>query len=87
MGIDGCITGSASQILVLAVRDMQMSLRVTVLLCETKINDIDLVATLADTHQEVVWFDVTMNEIFGMNVFDTGDLKKEKKKEKKGGLY
>lgn len=73
VGVDRSITGSAGQVLVLSVRDVEVSLRVTVLLGETKINDIDLVASLADTHQEVVGLDITVDERLGVDVFDAGD--------------
>jgi hypothetical protein len=62
VGIDGSITGSASQVLVLSIRDMEEGLRVTVLLGQTEINDIDLVSTLANAHEEVVRLDITVDE-------------------------
>src|SRR4051812_38273204 len=73
MGVDGCITGSASQVLVLPVRNMEMGLRVPVLLCQTEIDDVDLVTTLADAHEEVIRLDITVDEGFGVNVLDAGD--------------
>ena len=73
VGVDGGITSSTSQVLVLTVWDVEVSLWVTVLLSKTEINDIDLVAALADTHQEVVWLDITVNERLGVDVLDAGD--------------
>lgn len=73
MGIDTGVASSSGQVLVLTVRDMEVSLGVPVFLSETEINDIDLVSTLADTHQEVVRLDITVNERFGMDVLDTRD--------------
>jgi hypothetical protein len=73
MSVDAGITGSTSQVLILTVWDVEMSLGVTVLLGQTKVNDIDLVTTLADAHQEVVWLDVTMDEGLGVDVLDAGD--------------
>jgi hypothetical protein len=73
VSIDGCITGSASQVLILTVRDMEVSLRVTVLLGETEIDDIDLISALADAHEEVIRFDITVDERLGMNVLNAGD--------------
>jgi hypothetical protein len=52
---------------------MEVSLWVTVLLRQTKINDIDLVATLANAHEKVVWLDITVDEGLGVDVFDAGD--------------
>jgi len=51
-----------------------MSLGVAELLCETEIDNIDLVTTLADTHQEIVRFDIAMNEVAGVDVLDSRDL-------------
>ena len=73
MGVDRGITSSAGQVLVLSVRDVEVSLRVTVLLGKTKINDVDLVASLADAHEEVVGLDITVDEGLGVNVLDAGD--------------
>jgi len=56
MGVDGGVTGRAGQVLVLPVQDMKMCLRVSELLCETEIDDIDLIAMLADPYKEVVGF-------------------------------
>lgn len=73
MGIDTGITSSTGKILVLAVRDMEMRFWVTVFLGQTKVNHVDLIATLANSHQEVVGLDVTMNEGLGMDILDAGD--------------
>lgn len=73
MSVDGGVTGSASQVLVLSVRNVEVRLGVAVLLGQTKVNDIDLVATLADAHQEVVRLDVTVDERFGVDVLDARD--------------
>lgn len=73
MSIDGGITGSTSQVLILTVWDVEMSLGVTVLLSKTEINDVDLVTTLSDTHKEVVGLDITVDEGLGVDILDAGD--------------
>lgn len=73
MGVDRSITGSTRQVLVLSVWDVEMGLWVTVLLGQTKINHVDLVATLSDAHEEVVGLDITVDERLGVDVFDTRD--------------
>jgi hypothetical protein len=73
VGVDGGITSSTSQVLVLPVRDVEVSLGVTVLLGETEIDNVDLVATLADAHEEVVRLDITVDEGLGMDVLNAGD--------------
>ena len=73
MGVDGGITSSSGQVLVLPIRDVEVGLGVTVLLGQTEINDIDLVSTLADAHEEVVRLDITVDEGLGVDVLDAGD--------------
>lgn len=73
MGVDGGVTGRACQVLVLSVRNVEVSLGVSVLLGQTEIDHVDLVATLANAHQEVVGLDITVDKGLGMNVLDSGD--------------
>jgi len=73
VGVDRSITGGTSQVLVLTVWDVEVSLWVTVLLGQTEINDIDLVTTLTNAHQEVVGLDITVDEGLGVDVLDAGD--------------
>jgi hypothetical protein len=73
VGVDGSITSSTSQVLVLTVWDVEVSLRVTVLLGQTEINNVDLVATLSNAHEEVIRLDITVDEGLGVNVLDAGD--------------
>ena len=73
VSIDTGITSGTSQVLVLTVRDMKVSLGVTVLLGQSEVDDINLVASLANTHQEVVRLDITVDERFGVDVLDAGD--------------
>jgi hypothetical protein len=71
--VDGGITSSSGQVLVLPIRDVEVSLGVTVFLGQTEIDDIDLVAALADTHEEVVGLDITVDEGLGVDVLDARD--------------
>lgn len=70
VSVDTGITGSTSQVLVLTVRDMEVSLGVTVLLGETKVDHVDLIATFANAHQKVVRLDITVDEGLGVDVLD-----------------
>lgn len=74
MGVDRCVSSSAREILVLSVGDVEVRLWVTVLLGQTKVDHVDLVAPLANAHQEVVGLDITVNEVARMHVFDSRDL-------------
>lgn len=73
MSVDGGIPGRSGQVLVLSVGNVEVRLGVTVLLGKTKVDNIDLVATLADTHEEVVGLDVTVDEGLGVDVLDARD--------------
>lgn len=50
-----------------------MCLWVSVLLGQTKINNIDLISSLANAHQEVVWLDITVDEALCVDVLDSAD--------------
>jgi hypothetical protein len=67
------VTGGTSQVLVLSVRDVEVCLGVPVLLGETEVDHVDLVASLADAHEEVVGLDVTVDEALGVDVLDAAD--------------
>lgn len=77
VGVDRGITGCASQILVFPVRDVLVGPGVSVLLGQTKINDVYEVALFAKAHKEVVWLHIPMDEVFGMNVLNTADLEED----------
>jgi hypothetical protein len=69
VSVDRGVSRGTSQILVLPVRDMEMSLGVSVFLGETEINHIDLVAALSNAHEKVVGLDVSVDEISRVDVF------------------
>jgi len=71
MGIDRSVPSGTSQVLVLPVWNVEMSLGVSVLLGETEINDIDLIASLSDTHEEIVGLDISVNKVSRVNVLDS----------------
>ena len=73
VSVDTGVTGGTSQVLVLSVRDMEVSLGIAVLLGQTKVDDIDLVAALANAHEEVVGLDIAVDEGLGVDVLDAGD--------------
>ena len=61
--------GSSSQILVFPVRNVLPGSVVSELLCKPKVNQEQLVAVPANPHQEVVWFDVAVDEILVVHIF------------------
>lgn len=74
MSVNTRISRCPSEILILLVGYMCICFGVTVSLCQAKINHVNLVATFSDTHEEVVWLNIPMNESFGMTVFNTREL-------------
>jgi hypothetical protein len=73
MGVDGGIPSGTSQVLVLPVRDMQVSLGVSVLFGETEINHVDLIASFPNAHEEIIRLDVSVNKVSRVDVFDSGN--------------
>lgn len=73
MSVDAGIAGGTSQVLVLSVRNVEVSLGITVLLGQTEIDNVDLVAALANAHKEVVRLDITVDERLGVDVLNAGD--------------
>lgn len=73
VSVDGSVSSSSSQVLVLPVWDVQVGLWVAVLLGETKVNDVDLVSSLSDSHEEIVWLDISVNEVARVDVLDARD--------------
>jgi hypothetical protein len=73
MGIDRSVPSGTSQILVLPVGDVQVSLGVSILLGETEINHIDLIASFSNAHEEIVRLDISVDKVSRVNVFDSRD--------------
>jgi hypothetical protein len=71
MGVDGRGSRRSGQVFVFSIRDVKMGLRVSELLRKTEINDIGLMATLANSHEEIVGLDISMNEISGVDISGT----------------
>ena len=70
VSVDGGVTGSTGQILVLPVGNVKMGLRISVLFGKTEINHIDLVAALPDSHQKVVRLYIAMDKVAGVDVLN-----------------
>jgi hypothetical protein len=56
------------------VRDMNEGDFVTISVCKPKINDIDQMALAMSAHEKVIGFDVTVDVMLRMDVFDMGNL-------------
>jgi hypothetical protein len=73
VSVDAGIAGGTSQVLVLSIRNVEVCLGIAVLLGQTEINDVNLVAALANAHEEVVRLDITVDEGLGVDVLNAGD--------------
>ena len=62
------IPGSSCQVLVLPVGNVLAGPVVSILLSQSKVDQEEFVAVTPNTHQEVVWLDVTMDEILIVDV-------------------
>lgn len=71
MVVDRDVWGSSNRGTVLFVWDVEMSVGVPVPLCETKIDDIDLMIVIVCTHQEVGRFDVAVDEMTRVDILNT----------------
>jgi hypothetical protein len=77
MCVDGRVASGARQVLVLPVRDVEMGPGTSVLLGETEIDDIDLIASSSNAHQKVIGLDVPVDEIARVNILNSRDLKSD----------
>lgn len=62
VSVDRGVTSSTSKVLVLSVGNVEVSLGVSVLLGQTEIDNVDLVATFANAHKEVVGLDISVDK-------------------------
>lgn len=76
MSVNGGVAGSASQVLILTIRDVLMCAGVTILLSQAKVYDVDQVSLLAKPHQEIIRFNVSVNEVLGVDVLDSANLER-----------
>lgn len=81
VGVDRGISSGTSKVLVLSVRNVEVGLGVAVLFGKTEVDDVDLVSTLANAHQEVIGLDITVNERLGMDVLDARNQLVSKKED------
>ena len=49
---------------------MRLCLWVAVAFGKTEVNDVDMVLFRANTHQKVVWLDISVQEAFIVNIFN-----------------
>lgn len=69
VGIDAHVTSGSAERFALAVRYMLLGFGVAVLLCHTKVDDVDQIGVIrvGFADKEVVRLDITVNEVLFMN--------------------
>lgn len=77
MSINAGIAGRSCQIFIFPIGDVLVGTSVAIFLGQSKVYYVHEVASLAEAHEKVVGFYVTMNEVFRMNVLNTSNLKSE----------
>lgn len=70
MGVHRGIAGSAGQVLAIAVGDVLAGLGVAEALGKTEVDYVYVVLLLADADQEVVWFDISVEEVSAVDELD-----------------
>ena len=70
MCIDGGISCRSGKIFILTVGNVLVGSWITVFLGETKVDNVNDALTFAQADEEVVRFDVSMDEAFGVDVFE-----------------
>lgn len=71
MSINTSIPSSPRQVLILSIRNMQVGLWVSILFRQSEINHVHLVPSLANSHQEIVGLDVSVDKVSRVDVFDS----------------
>ena len=69
MCINTSIACSSSKVFIFSVGYVLMSSCITIFFSKPKIDNINQVSFFTKSHQKIIWFDISMNEIFGMNIF------------------
>jgi len=73
MGVDRRVPGRSREVLVFPVGNMLTRSVVPVLFSKAEVYYEHLVAMTSNPHQEVIRFDVSVDEVFVVNVFDAAD--------------
>ena len=74
MCVDASISCSPREVLVFPVGDVLVCTSVSVLLGQPKVYNVHQVTLLAQPHKKVVWFHVSVNEVLGVDEFNSADL-------------
>ena len=74
VSVNTCIPGSSSQVFTLTIGDMS-TIRVSIAFGQTEINHIyTVLCAITSSNKEIVWFNVSMNNAFFMDLLNPLDL-------------
>lgn len=79
MSVNGSVSSSAGEVLVLSIRYVLQSPAVSVFLSQTEVYYIDQITFFTQSHEEIIRFDVPVNEVTPVYVFYTTNLELKKK--------
>lgn len=76
MGVDTHVARCTGQRLPLTVWDMLLRFRIPILLGHSKVNDVNYIGGLRvrATDEEVVWFDITVDQVLFVDSLNAGEL-------------
>ena len=77
MCVETGIACCPGQVLVVFIRNMLIRFRIAKFFRQTKVNDKHNTTLLAQPHQEIIWFDISMYEVFAMNIFYLRNLEND----------
>lgn len=70
MSINTGIPGGPCQIFILPVRDVLQCLSITIFLRQSEIDYIENTGFLAESHQKILWLDVSVDVGLGVHILD-----------------
>ena len=74
MGVHRCVSGSSGQVFTITVGDVLSDLGISEPLGRTKVDDVNEMLLFADSDKEVVWLNVSVEEVSGMYELDSLEL-------------
>ena len=72
VGVNTGVAGGAGETLALLVRNVGPGAQVTILFGKSVVDEEEFIALAPDAHEEVVWFDVSVDEVLVVYVLDAG---------------
>jgi len=74
VGVERSIARRTNQIFVRLTRDMNEGDFIAISVCKPEVDDVDQMALVMSAYEKVIGFDVTVDVMSRMDVFDAGNL-------------